>query len=123
MTTTPSPGERASLAVGAYAELVKLIEGGDLMPDRLDSMPTRLRLAEAAVRLAAAADPAGALADLDRAEFSAWLHDPTLYRRALGDPGPGEVRRLMARITPAAALYAEVMAPTTITIPTGDPRA
>lgn len=119
MTPPPSPGERASLAVGTYAELVKLIEGGDLMPDRLDTMPTRLRLAESAVRLAAAADPAGALADLGRAEFVAWLHDPTLYRRALGDTGPAEVRRLMHAIDPAAHLYAEVAH--TITIPTGDP--
>lgn len=111
MTTTPSPGERAALAVGTYAELVKLIEAGELMPDRLDTMPTRLRLAESAVRLAAAAGPARTLDDLSRAEFGAWLHDPTLYRRALTDRGPAEVRRLMHAVAPAAALYADVTNP------------
>jgi hypothetical protein len=70
----------------------------------------RLALAAHAVRLAAAVDPVGALRDLDRAESVAWLTDPTLYRRALWDGGPVEVRRLMAALRPAAELYAAASA-------------
>ncbi len=108
------PGtDRAGLVIAAHGELMTLIADGSLMPDRLDSMPTRLRLAEQAVRLAAAAEPGVARNNLARAETLAWIHDPTLYRRALWDGGPEEVRRLMTAITPAATLYADVFGATT----------
>lgn len=105
------PGtDRAGLVIAAHGELMTLIADGSLMPDRLDSMPTRLRLAEQAVRLAAAAEPGVARDELARAETLAWIHDPTLYRRALHDIGPDEVRRLMTAISPAATLYADALA-------------
>lgn len=109
MHELPGP-DRAGLVIAVHGELLTLIADGSLMPDRLDSMRTRLRLAEQAVRLAAAAEPGVARDDLARAETLAWIHDPTLYRTALWDGGPEEVRRLMTAISPAATLYADALA-------------
>lgn len=99
------PAEQATMSLlGLLSRLA-----GDLrITEPGGAFRARIALAEHAIRIAAAVDPLGALRDLDRAETSAWLTDPTLYRKALYDGGPTEVRRLMRALQPAQRLYLDV---------------
>lgn len=109
MTMTDSEAVAAVLALSA--EVTVLVDRLAAAPDDAAGVfdyRLRLRLAEHAVRLAAIADPARFLEDLESAELIAWIHDPTLYRRALSESGPADARRLLQAVTPAARLYAAV---------------
>lgn len=113
MTTVPT--------AHAVVALMQLLGEVSELTDRLASAPAaadeilgehrlRLRLAEHASRLAAIADPTRFLDELERSELGAWLHDPTLYRRAISESGPAEARRLLRAVEPAARLFATVQA-------------
>lgn len=109
MTMTDSEAVAAVLALSA--EVTVLVDRLAAAPDDVAGVfdhRMRLRLAEHAVRLAAIADPARFLEELERSEMLAWIHDPTLYRRALSESGPADARRLLQAVTPAARLYAAV---------------
>lgn len=107
MTMTPS--EIVTAVVQLHTETTLLIDrlalDPDAVPDVAGDYQLRLRLAEHAVRLAAIADPARFLEELERSELVAWIHDPTLYRRALSESGPADARRLLHAVAPAARLY------------------
>jgi anti-sigma factor RsiW len=107
------PASNSVLAlVELQSELTVLMDRLAADPAAADDVLTdhklRLRLAEHAVRLAAVAAPLQFLEELERSEMLAWIHDPTLYRRALYERGPENARRLLRAVTPAARLYAAV---------------
>lgn len=110
MTLTPT--EVVAAVVQLHTETTLLIDRLALDPDAVADVAgdhtLRLRLAEQAVRLAALVDPARFLEELERSELVAWIHDPSLYRRALSESGPADARRLLHAVAPAARLYAAV---------------
>lgn len=105
-------GEAVTAVLALSAEITVLIDRLGTDPDAAGDVfadhRLRLRLAEHAVRLAAIADPARFLEELERSEMVAWIHDPTLYRRALSESGPADARRLLQAVAPAARLYAAI---------------
>lgn len=107
--STMTASEIVTAIVQLHTETTMLIDRLGMDPDAVVDVAgdhqLRLRLAEHAVRLAAIADPARFLEELERSEMLAWIHDPTLYRRALSESGPADARRLLHAVAPAARLY------------------